>query len=71
MTREYTNKAFELVEEGAVSAESMLASCLSYMSEDSVKDMLWSDYDIDLDDDENDDDENDDDENDDENEGEE
>ena len=66
MTREYTNKALELVEEGAVSAESMLTSCLVYMSEASVKDMLWCDYDIDLDDDENDDDENDD-----ENEGEE
>ena len=54
MTREYTNKAFELVEEGIVSAESMLTSCLNYMSEASVKDLLWCDYEIDLDDDEND-----------------
>ena len=53
MMREYTNKAFELVEEGIVSAENMLTSCLFYMSEASVEDMLWSDYDIDLDDDEN------------------
>ena len=51
---EYTNKAFELVIEGVVSAESMLISCLNYMSEDDVKDMLWCDYNIDLDDDEND-----------------
>ena len=54
MVREYTNKAFELVEEGIVSAENMLTSCLNYMSEASVKDLLWCDYEIDLDDDEND-----------------
>ena len=58
MVREYTNKAFELVEDGIVSAESMLTSCLNYMSEASVEAMLWSVYDIALDDD--DDDENDD-----------
>ena len=55
MTREYTNKALQMLNEGLVSAETMLTSCLAYMSEDDVGDMLWSDYGIDLDDDENDD----------------
>ena len=34
------DRAFELVEMGMVSAESMLSMCLSYMSTDDVADML-------------------------------
>ena len=34
------DKAIELVEEGMVSAEDMMAMCLSYMSTDDVDDML-------------------------------
>jgi hypothetical protein len=41
--KEKTNsrdKALELVEDGYVSAESMLTMCLKYMSTDDVEDML-------------------------------
>lgn len=41
--KEKTNsrdKALELVEDGYVSAESMLTMCLKYMSTDDVSDML-------------------------------
>jgi threonine dehydrogenase-like Zn-dependent dehydrogenase len=34
------DKALELVEDGYVSAESMLTMCLKYMSTDDVEDML-------------------------------
>jgi hypothetical protein len=34
------DEALELVEEGMVSAESMLTMCLKYMSTDDVEDML-------------------------------
>ncbi len=34
------DKAIELVEEGMVSPEDMMAMCLSYMSTDDVDDML-------------------------------
>ena len=34
------DKALELVEDGMVSAESMITMCLKYMSTDDVEDML-------------------------------
>ena len=37
---DYRDKAYELVEEGLVSADTMITACLKYMSQDEVKDML-------------------------------
>jgi hypothetical protein len=40
MSRIYTNKLWDMVENGLVSHESALNACLRYMSEDDVKDMM-------------------------------
>ena len=53
-------RALVLVEDGLVNAYTMLVSCLMYMSEDEVGDMLHSEG-YDDDDDADDDDDNDDD----------
>ena len=37
--RQVTNEIIEMVEEGALSWESIAMACLSYMSEDDVEDM--------------------------------
>ena len=37
---DFRNEALELVDNGVVSAESMLTMCLKYMSNDDVADML-------------------------------
>lgn len=42
MVREYTNKFHDLMSEGVLTAESVVNMCLSYMSEDDVKDMWFS-----------------------------
>lgn len=39
MTREYTNKILEAVEEGILDKDMVIMACLKYMSEDDVKDM--------------------------------
>ena len=39
MTREYTNKLFDAVEEGLILPQAVVDMCLSYMSEDDVKEM--------------------------------
>ena len=39
MTREYTNKVLEAVAEGTFTAQMVMEACLTYMSEDDVKDM--------------------------------
>ena len=39
MSREITNKLLELLEEGALSWQTVARECLSYMSEDDVADM--------------------------------
>jgi hypothetical protein len=39
MTREYTTKLLEMMDEGMITAESVAEMCLAYMSEDDVKDM--------------------------------
>lgn len=39
MTRKVTNKLLELIEEGAIDAETILRCCFNYMSEDDVADM--------------------------------
>lgn len=37
--REYTNKFYELIEEGLIDPTDVVRMCLKYMSEDDVKDM--------------------------------
>lgn len=38
--RKYTNKLWDMMEEGLVSYEHVVSCCLKYMSEDDVKDMM-------------------------------
>jgi hypothetical protein len=40
MTREYTNKLLEMVEEGILDRDNVILACVQYMSEDDVKDMM-------------------------------
>jgi hypothetical protein len=40
--REYTNKLLELIEEDMIDPINVVEMCLSYMSEDEVKDMCLS-----------------------------
>ena len=40
MTREYTNKIYDMVQEGLLTEETVMQACLCYMSEDDVKDMF-------------------------------
>lgn len=42
MSRIYTNKLWEMMEEGLVSENFVVTCCLKYMSEDDVKDMMES-----------------------------
>jgi hypothetical protein len=42
MTREYTRKLFDAVEEGLISPSAVVDMCLAYMSEDDVKLMCES-----------------------------
>lgn len=42
MTRQYTNQLLELIDNGILDAETVLRSCLSYMSEAEVQDMAES-----------------------------
>ena len=38
-TREFTNKILEAIEDGMLDRNAVILACLSYMSEDAVKDM--------------------------------
>ena len=40
MTREYTNKLLEMVEEGILDRDNVILACVQYMSEADVKDMM-------------------------------
>lgn len=40
MTREYTNKLLEMIEEGILDRDTVIMACVKYMSEDDVKDMM-------------------------------
>tara|TARA_R110000823_G_scaffold64200_1_gene150844 strand:+ start:180 stop:335 length:156 start_codon:yes stop_codon:yes gene_type:complete len=40
MTREYTNRLIDMIDEGLLSREYVIIACLKYMSEDDVKDMM-------------------------------
>ena len=39
MTRKYTNKLLDLIDEGVITRTAVIEACLKYMSEDEVKDM--------------------------------
>ncbi len=39
MTREYTNRLLEAIDEGWISRTAVIEACLKYMSEEDVKDM--------------------------------
>lgn len=56
MSRKYTNHLIELIEEGMISKDIVILSCLKYMSEDDVRDMmhvneLWDEDQLDQDND--------------------
>jgi len=40
MTREYSTKLLEMVEEGILDRDNVIMACIKYMSEDDVKDMM-------------------------------
>ena len=40
MTREYTNKLLEMVDDGLLDRDNVILACVKYMSEDDVKDMM-------------------------------
>lgn len=40
MTREYTNKLLEMIEEGLLDKDMVIMACVKYMSEDDVRDMM-------------------------------
>jgi hypothetical protein len=40
MSREYTIKLLEMVEEGILDRDTVIKACVKYMSEDDVKDMM-------------------------------
>jgi hypothetical protein len=42
MTRQATNKILEMVDEGILDKDTVIMSCLKYMSEDDVADMAHS-----------------------------
>ena len=40
MTREYTTKLLEMIDEGILDRDMVIMACVKYMSEDDVKDMM-------------------------------
>ena len=42
MTRQYTNRLLEMIEEGMIDKDYVIMACVKYMSEDEVKDMMLS-----------------------------
>jgi hypothetical protein len=60
MTREYTTKLLNMMDEGLISAEAVAEMALAYMSEDDVKDMMQANDILDEDEDEPDCDDSDD-----------
>ena len=40
MTREYTLKLYDLLDNECISKDAVIDACLAYMSEDDVKDMM-------------------------------
>jgi hypothetical protein len=48
MTREYTKRLLNLIEEGILTKDSVIRACLDYMSEAEVKDMCVENEFVDL-----------------------
>ena len=42
MTRKYTNKLLQMVDDGIVDEDTIMLACLKYMSEHEVEDMMCS-----------------------------
>lgn len=40
MSREYTNKLLEMIEDGMLDKDNVILACVKYMSEDDVEDMM-------------------------------
>ena len=40
MTRQYTNRLLEMIEEGLLDKDNVIMACVKYMSEDDVQDMM-------------------------------
>ena len=40
MSRKYTNTLLEMIENGLLTNEAVVNACMSYMSEDDVRDMM-------------------------------
>lgn len=40
MSRNYTNKLLEMIEDGLLDKDNVILACIKYMSEDDVKDMM-------------------------------
>jgi hypothetical protein len=57
MTRQYTNQLLEMIDNEILDAETVLRSCLSYMSEAEVQDMAESEGFIEEEDEEEDEEE--------------
>lgn len=51
MSRKYTNKLLEMIEEGLLDKDNVIMACVKYMSEDEVKDMMECNEFIDSDED--------------------
>jgi hypothetical protein len=43
MSRKYTNKLWDMIDNGLIDPEIVITACLKYMSEDDVKDMMEHD----------------------------
>ena len=52
MSRDYTSKLLELIEDGMLDRDTVIMACVKYMSEDDVKDMMESNEFIEEDEDE-------------------
>ena len=40
MSREFTNKLYDMIDDGLLDKDTVITACLKYMSEDEVKDMM-------------------------------
>ena len=40
MSREYTSKLLDMIEDGLLDRDTVIMACVKYMSEDDVKDMM-------------------------------
>lgn len=41
MTRQYSDQLLEMIEDGQLDPETVIMACVKYMSESDVKDMMW------------------------------